>query len=292
MVSIRKLVHALALLAVISLLVAAPTNAAQDGLISASVAGDLPRVKSLLAANADVDAKGLDGSTALIAASFAGHLEVVQTLLAAKADVNAKALDGGTALMGAAGSGHVEVVRALLAANADVNAKDNHGMTALMMGASTPIYVRGDERARGHLEVVQNLLAAKADVNAKDANGYTALFRASQLDVVQALLAAKADVKANVGGFTALSVASARGDQKVVQALLAADADVNAKGLDGSTALIMASSAGHGGGADLARSQRRCERQVVGHWRNGYKSGHKARLRGDSATPESGRMHS
>ena len=121
MVSIRKLVHALALLAVISLLVAAPTNAAQDGLISASVAGDLPRVKSLLAANADVDAKGLDGSTALIAASFRWP---------------------------------------------------------------------------------------------------------------------------------------------------------------------------PGGGADLARSQRRCERQVVGHWRSGYKSGHKARLRGDSATPESGRMHS
>src|SRR5205809_128514 len=179
MVSIRKLVHALALLAVISLLVAAPTNAAQDGLISASVAGDLPRVKSLLAANADVDAKGLDG------------------------------------------------------------------MTGLIVMASKRMYARGEERVRGHLEVVQSLLAAKADVSAKDANGYTALFRASQLDVVQALLAAKADVKANVGGFTALSVASARGDQKVVQALLAADADVNAKGLDGSTALIMASSAGH-----------------------------------------------
>ena len=118
MVSIRKLVHALALLAVISLLVAAPTNAAQDGLISASVAGDLPRVKSLLAANADVDAKGLDGSTALIAASFAGHLEVVQTLLAAKADVNAKAGNGATALMLASKYRHQDVEKLLKEAGA------------------------------------------------------------------------------------------------------------------------------------------------------------------------------
>ena len=117
MVSIRKLVHALALLAVISLLVAAPTNAAQDGLISASVAGDLPRVKSLLAANADVDAKGLDGSTALIAASFAGHLEVVQTLLAANADVNAKLLaTGETAISLATKRDFVEIVQLLKAA--------------------------------------------------------------------------------------------------------------------------------------------------------------------------------
>ncbi len=65
-------------------------------------------------------------------------MEVVRTLLAAQPDVNAKNDTGYTALMNASRVGHVEVVRALLAAQADVNAKDRKGLTALMLASKHP----------------------------------------------------------------------------------------------------------------------------------------------------------
>ena len=64
-------------------------------LITAAGKGNLPRVKALLAAKTNVNAKTDNGVTALIAASENGHEEVVVALLAAKADVNAAANDGG-----------------------------------------------------------------------------------------------------------------------------------------------------------------------------------------------------
>ena len=73
MASLRKFVHAVALLVAVGLSAAAPTNAAQDNLIEASGAGDLSQVKALLAAKADVNAKTPDGRTALMLASQNGH---------------------------------------------------------------------------------------------------------------------------------------------------------------------------------------------------------------------------
>jgi ankyrin repeat protein len=45
-------------------------------------------VKTLLAAEAEVNKANSDGETPLHRASFNGHLEVVKTLLAAEAEVN------------------------------------------------------------------------------------------------------------------------------------------------------------------------------------------------------------
>jgi ankyrin repeat protein len=251
---------------------AAPSNAAHDNLNDASDAGDLSRVKALLAANADVNATDPDGTTALFLAAQNGHVEVVQALLAAKADVNAKTANGATALFIASAYGHLEVVRALLAANADVTVKRaGDGGTALFIAAQEDrlevvkalIAANADVNAKGiygatpliqaaglgHLEVVRALLAANADANAKPANGFTALMSASMSGhaaMVQALLAAKADVNAKAGnGFTALIQASQQGHLEVVQALLAAGADVNAKRDDGFTALMIAVQKGH-----------------------------------------------
>jgi hypothetical protein len=61
-----------------------------DDLINAAGKGDLPRVKALLTANADVvNAKASNGATALIVASEEGHPEIVRALLDAKGDVTA-----------------------------------------------------------------------------------------------------------------------------------------------------------------------------------------------------------
>jgi ankyrin repeat protein len=68
-----------------------PQSQAAELFISSAAAGDLSRVKTLLAANTDVNAKWTNRVTALFAASQSGHLEVVKALVAAKADVDAKA---------------------------------------------------------------------------------------------------------------------------------------------------------------------------------------------------------
>jgi cobaltochelatase CobT len=121
-------------------------------LLDSAAAGDLSRVKSLLAQGADVNARAVDGATALFLASLNGHRDVVQYLLDANAEVNAKADRGATALIVASQKGHLSVVKALIAANAEISAKGDNGLTALFAASQN-----------GHLDVVEALLKAKAD---------------------------------------------------------------------------------------------------------------------------------
>ena len=123
---------AVVLLVAMGFSVATPTNAAQENLIGASAAGDLSKVRTLLAANTDVNAKDAFGYTALMWASKNGHLDVVRALLVANADVNAKGSGGFTALIIASQANDLEVAQALITANADVNVKDAYGYTPLL----------------------------------------------------------------------------------------------------------------------------------------------------------------
>ena len=104
--------------AVLALLAAAASAGMNEDLKRAAERGNLPEVKRLLAAGAEVNAKDLEGQTALIWASKQGHLEVVRTLLATRADVNPKGKDGWTALMGATKNGHRDVAELLRQAGA------------------------------------------------------------------------------------------------------------------------------------------------------------------------------
>jgi ankyrin repeat protein len=180
----------LATLVLVTCVLASPrANAQANDLINAAGKGDLPRVKALLDAGSDVNARLSDGHTALIAASENGRLEVVRLLLDAKADVNARLGGGQTALFMASWRGHLEVVHALLDAKADANVKTDSGKTALIAAAQW-----------GRTDVVRMLIEAKADVNAKRDDGTTALMAASEnghQEVVQALLGAGA-VRAQV----------------------------------------------------------------------------------------------
>ncbi len=87
-------------------------------LIDAAEKGQIERVKALLEAGADVNAKGENSWTALMVAVLGGNTEAVQVLLDAEADVNAKAKDGRIALMWAEDSGHNEIVEILKKAGA------------------------------------------------------------------------------------------------------------------------------------------------------------------------------
>ena len=85
----------------------------------------------MIAAGADVNAKGDGGWTPLHHAAYGGHTEIAAALLAAGADVNAKGDGGWTPLHHAACGAHTDVVAVLLDAGADVNARGEYDWTPL-----------------------------------------------------------------------------------------------------------------------------------------------------------------
>jgi ankyrin repeat protein len=259
-----------------------------DGATALAIAsqnGHLNVVQALLAAKADVDAGSIP---ALYFATAAGNLDIVKVLLTAKPDLDWKApLGGDTALMLALAptgsalplrlpyTGRWDIAELLVEAGANVNVMDKSGITALKL-------VVQENSPRG-LAMVQALLAAHADVNGgcvcggtalvpigttrhMGARGYSALGLAAatgSVEVVQALLDANALRAANasvvvdakqLGGNTALTLASAKGRSDVVRLLLAAKADVSAADDDGKTALMLALENDHPEAAELLRS--------------------------------------
>ena len=69
-------------------------------------------------------------------------MDKVRALIAAGANVNAKSNRGKTALMNAAEKDGADSVRALIAAGADVNAKNDEGKTALIFAQNRPDIIR------------------------------------------------------------------------------------------------------------------------------------------------------
>jgi len=123
-------------------------------LLTAACRGDSLRVKRLLNAGADLEARDIPGSTALMRASNIGGTSgkaMAKELIAAGADVNATDGFGSTALMWASRHGDEVIAKELIAHGADINAKDNAGWTALEGATSN-----------GHKEVAKNLRAAGA----------------------------------------------------------------------------------------------------------------------------------
>jgi len=195
-------------------------------LIDACYYGDLDRVKGLLNADVDINARDKDGVTALAYASDRGHMAIVRILLANNADVNTRSNIGSTALMNASYMGHVGIVNNLIARGADVNAQSNNGTTALMNAA-----------AQGYREIVKILLANDANVDACDECGLNALWNAissGHRDIVKILINNGVDVNKRANdGTTALMNAAFTGNIDMVKMLLEANAEINAKAANG-----------------------------------------------------------
>jgi ankyrin repeat protein len=142
---------------------------------------NLPEVRRLLRAGADVNAKDIyNGFTPLHYAADSGHVQVFQALREHGADIEATSVTGSTPLHFACDKGHLAVFIELLGPNdrdgtsttsilgkrksrgADIHAKDNEGDTPLHMASV-------DQRLHlasggGHLAIVKTLLAVGADI--------------------------------------------------------------------------------------------------------------------------------
>lgn len=160
--------------------------------------GDLELARLLLAAGADVEAKGRYGMTPLHRAAYNGLTEAVRLLSAAGADVNAVDRRGHTPLYYAAEKGDTDAVRLLLEAGGSIQAALDKGWNKLHFAASAGLADKVRElleagadpntgtwagngsallsaAANGHTEVVRLLLEAGADPNAVDCEGYHAV---------------------------------------------------------------------------------------------------------------------
>lgn len=205
-------------------------------LIAAARAGDGERLRTLLAAGADVDEVqagsllfgghivAVRGCTPLLAAVGEGHTAAARLLVAAGADARRAGEGGVTALHLAAFLDRADLVRPLVEAGADLEARAD-GDTPLL----TAIALQRHATAR-------ELVRAGADVHAVDRGlRETPLLRLvglalppAGLRLVDALLAAGADPGAtNLAGEGVLHRA-ARGAPRVVRRLLRAGADVHA----------------------------------------------------------------
>jgi hypothetical protein len=94
-------------------------------LIEAARENNLPGVRRVLRAGADVNTKDNHGSTPLHWASNRGHVQIFKELVDYGADNDAKDNDGDTPLHDASWSGHLPVVKALLAVGANILAANN-----------------------------------------------------------------------------------------------------------------------------------------------------------------------
>ena len=129
----------------------------------AAMAGDIEKVKAILAANPEaIETKGGDTSqTPLHYAVWFGNTALAEFLLTQKADVSSKDAWGMTPLHTAVYRGQLKLLELLFAHKAEVNARDLNNETPLHLATTR--------------EIASLLLAHKADVNAKDCHGWTPL---------------------------------------------------------------------------------------------------------------------
>ena len=227
--------------------------AAEPTLIDAAEQGDRATALRLLAAGANPNAAGPDGTTPIMWAAANDDVELVRALIKAGAKVTVTNQLGTTALTEASIIGSAPIIDALLKAGADANTRNPEGETPLMAVARS-----------GNVDAAKRLLDARADVNAKEAwGGQTALMWAAargQGEMVTLLASRGADVNArgvirqwerkvineprpkdlNKGGFTPLLYAAREGCVDCARHLIAAGADPDLDAPDRLTPLNMA----------------------------------------------------
>jgi uncharacterized protein len=134
----------------------------------AARAGDLEKVRTLIAEGTPIDAQSDRGETPLILATLAGHKDVVELLIEKGAAIDGRNAGGFTPLHAAAYAGDAAIAELLIAKGADVNNAQNKA-------GVTPLFPAIEEN---HEKVAELLITQGADLSSKERAGYTALTRA------------------------------------------------------------------------------------------------------------------
>lgn len=172
--------------AALLLFIAPHASAADDPLVRAAVAGDMPAVRTLLRQPRDVDARAGDGSTALHWAVRAEDSDTVNALLRAGAHVSVANALGVTPVYVAAELGNAAILRRLLDAGADVKTADASGDTLLMAAVRA-----------GNADAVDLLLERGAPVNAGEHTALMWAARRNDTAIMKRLLARGAEADAH-----------------------------------------------------------------------------------------------
>jgi len=179
--------------------------------------GDLPSVRALVAAGANIEERDMyrhHPLTPLLRAADEGHVAVARYLVERGADKEALTLYGDTSLHITAQKGHVGVMRVLIEHGANKDAAGDMGFTPLIWGS-----------IRGYVAIVECLLEHGCNIDHAGADGYTALHEAAlhnKLEIVQLLLrfGARLDVR-DIYGQTPADVATECGHHDIADAIRA-----------------------------------------------------------------------
>jgi ankyrin repeat protein len=143
---------------------------AEPALSHAVIAGDIARIRELIDAGADVNAKDALDRTPLHLAAFHGRTEIIDLLIAHGADVNARDLTATSPLHAAVVAGKQgEAVRMLLDRGADLHAINEEGQSALHLAAAT-----------GQPKLTKFLIERGADVHKVDFDGRLPVYYARE----------------------------------------------------------------------------------------------------------------
>ncbi|HKE87185.1 MAG TPA: ankyrin repeat domain-containing protein [Vicinamibacterales bacterium] len=182
--------------------------------------GDVAETRRLLRAGANVALANSYGATPMTLAAEVANTDILKVLLEAGANADSPNPEGQTALMTVARTGNVEAAKLLLDHGATVDAKEKWGGQTALMWAS----------ARRHPEMMQLLISKGADVNAASIDR----------DYQRHVTAEGRPKSLDSGGLTPLLYAARENCSACVNVLLENKVDIDLPDPDGASPLLVA----------------------------------------------------